>query len=119
MPKSMNKLLYLIILIGLFSSCSFNKKYKEYIIKNLSNSISDTLIFDKNISKIEILIEGNIQGEAILEIENGSNRFHQIKLENKINYIYETEWYNPKLFFRYNPNGNISGGNLSIKYIGY
>lgn len=115
----MNKLLSLLIFTYLFNSCS-NKK--EYIINDLSNTISDTLVFDtdeKNINGIEILIEGYIQGTAVIEFENGANRFNQIKLENKVNYIYKTEWYTSKMFFRYSPKGKVNGGNLHMKYKGY
>lgn len=118
--KIMNsKIVLLMMILGLFLvSCSYEKEYKEYRINDLSKPISDTLAFSKegNIIGVEMSITGYVKGKATLEFENGAGRFEKIDLENVINQTYETEWYEPKLFFRYIPNGNINGDSLIIKY---
>lgn len=114
-----NKIFILMIILGLlFVSCSYENDYKEYKINDLSKSISDTLTFTKegNIIGVKMLITGYVRGKGTIEIENGIGRYEKIDLENTINKTYETEWYEPKLIFRYIPNGNISGDSLIIKY---
>ena len=113
------KILYLITFMGLFfASCSSDKKYKEYKINDLSKPIFDTLTFvkDGRIIGLEVLVIGNVKGKAVLEFENGSGRFNRINLENQVNQVYETEWYSPKLAFKYLPEKNIKGDSLIIKY---
>ena len=115
------KIVSLMMILGLFMwSCSYEyeKEYKEYKINNLSEPISDTLFFTKegSIIGVEMSIKGCVKGKATLEFENGAGRIVKIDLENTISQKYETEWYEPKLFFRYIPNGNVSGDSLVIKY---
>jgi hypothetical protein len=118
--KIMNsKMIFSIAFMGFFFlSCSSKKEYKEYRVADLSKPISDTLTFAKEgtIVGVEISITGNINGKATLEFENGAGRFKKIDLTNTVNQLYETEWYEPKLFFRYIPDGNVNGDSLIIKY---
>ena len=112
------KIFFMITIVFFLSSCSFETEYKEYIINDLSKPMSDTLIYitDDYITTVEMIIKGNIKGKGILEFENGGDRFIKIYLEDTINKINEMEWYEPKIFFRYIPNGNVSGDSLVITY---
>ncbi|WP_065213082.1 hypothetical protein [Flavobacterium columnare] len=117
----MNKILVLILLsLGLFfNSCNNTKVYKEYSINDLNKPLNDTLKSDNVDNKVvgvEIIIVGQINGEALLEFENGAGRYSKINLKNKVNQTYETEWYSPKIFFRYNPISEIKGDSLKLKY---
>lgn len=119
--KIMNKYIILIItnLCLIFNSCSNEKKYKEYSINDLSKPITDTLKGDnKNrVIGVEVVISGEINGEATLEFENGSGRVSKIDLKGKINQTYETEWYSPDLTFRYTPIMEaIQGDSIKLKY---
>ena len=99
-------------------SCKSEKVYKEYVISDLSSSVNDTLQTD-NISRVvgvEILIIGELNGEAILEFENGSGRLGRMVLKGKVNQIYETEWYSPQICFNYTPISIVKGDSLKLKY---
>ena len=103
----MNKILAFVSITFCYflNSCTKNKVYKEYTIKDLDKAFDDTLKSNNvgRIIGIEILIDGEINGEAILEFENGAGRFSTINLKGKINQTYETEWYDSKMFFKYTP----------------
>jgi hypothetical protein len=113
------KTLLLISYIGLFLvSCSFKEEYEVYKVKDMSTSISDTLIYLKQdrVSGVEVTITGFIKGKAMLEFENGAGRFNKITLENKIDQTYRTEWYSQKLNFKYTPIENVNGDSLILRY---
>ena len=92
--------------------------YEVYSIKNLGNPLLDTLKFDnKNrVTVIEIVLIGEVRGEAVLEFENGSGRFNKIDLKGKVNQTYKTEWYSSKILFKYTPISKIRGDSLKLKY---
>ncbi|EKB58752.1 hypothetical protein [Bergeyella zoohelcum] len=99
-------------------SCAYDKSYQEYKIDNLSKSISDTLIFqnESDMTGVEIIIIGNVNGRGMIEFENGSGRFEKIDLVNRVDEVYKTEWYESKMLFKYQPMDSINEGNLIIKY---
>ena len=101
-----------------FNSCTNKNVYNEYLLNDLGKPISDTLKADNvgGVTGVEILLVGEVNGEATLEFENGSGRFNKIKLKGKINQIYETEWYSPKMYFKYTPISAIQGDNLKLRY---
>jgi len=100
MNVKINKIgLYLFLLIIFVFGISCNGPKKEYqkYVNDLSISFEDTLRYDAEnimINNMELIITGNIRGKGILQIDNGSGRFNEIVIENKISEIYKTEWYN-------------------------
>lgn len=116
----MNKysLIILVCLCSFLIFCTNSIKYKEYRINDLTKPISDTLKADNvgRVIGVEILIDGEINGEATLDFENGSGRFSRIYLKGKINQTYETEWYSSKMFFKFTPITIIQGDSLKLSY---
>lgn len=102
----------------MFFSCSYEPTYTKYPIKDLSKVINDTLEVSTTdrINNIEVLIKGTINGKAILKFENGSGRYNTIELEGLINKVYETEWYDTKCEFIYEPVSRIKGDSLILEY---
>lgn len=109
----------LLVPMGLFLTfCSYEKEYKEYKINDLTTPLTDTLEFKKEgrIIGVEVIIIGNIKGNASIQFENGAGRFNEIDLRDKVNRTYETEWYSSKYVFKYIPNSDVTGDSLIIKY---
>lgn len=119
--KIMNRSLTIMIIIVLCSSiysCSKKCDFNQYVIEELSKDISDTLEMRRSdvISNIEVLINGYIDGKAIIKFENGAGRFKEINLKDSFNETYITEWYDTKFHFVYKPISDIKGGSLVLKY---
>ena len=108
----------LAVLGSIFYKCSQIDSYQKYIISNVSSLVIDTLKSPTSdiINRVELKIRGNINGEAILKIENGSGRYKNIMLNGQIDTIYQTEWYEPKIIFKYEPLTKITGDSLFIFY---
>ena len=108
----------LVITLVFMTSCSYEEKYQRYVIKDLSKQINDTLEFEVNgrVNNIEVLLKGNVNGESLIEFDNGSGRYNKITLKGEINQVYKTEWYESKCNFRYRPITNIQGDSLVLKY---
>ncbi len=101
------------------SSCGNKQEvYKEYLISDIKSSIADTLRSEsaEPLSMFEVIIEGNINGEAALEFENGSGRVSRINLTGNINQTYATEWYSQKMYFKYIPISVVEGDSLKLRY---
>ncbi|MCH7396766.1 hypothetical protein MM236_02150 [Belliella sp. DSM 107340] len=111
------KICLLIAFIGLFS-CSKKDDYNVFVIHELSKPTLDTLDFEKEgtVNGVEVKITGNLNGKAILQFENGAERFHKIELEDNVNQVYETEWYSSKMFFKYLPDKNTQGDSLTLRF---
>jgi hypothetical protein len=107
-----------VVLLMIFFSCNIEPSYFKYEIKDLSNTIKDTLVFDTTdlVTNVEILIKGNLNGKAVILFENGSGRYNKIDLEGLINEYYKTEWYDTKLHFVYKPLSEIKGDSIVIEY---
>ena len=119
--KIMNRIIALSLLVFTFVfmiSCTYEEKYEEYVIKDLSKQINDTLEFkvDRLVNNIEVILSGNVNGESVIEFENGAGRYNKITLKGEINQVYETEWYDSKCNFRYRPITNIQGDSLVLKH---
>lgn len=117
----MRKLKFGLIIVMLLavSSCGNKQEvYKEYLISDIKSSIADTLRFESvnTPTMFEVIIEGNINGGATLEFENGSGRVSRINLTGKINQTYATEWYSQKIYFKYIPISVIEGDSLKLRY---
>lgn len=99
-------------------SCSYEPNYTQHPIKNLSKKVSDTLEVNtsERVNNLEVLIKGNLKGKATLKFENGSGRYNTIELEGLVNEVYETEWYDTKCLFIYEPISEIKGDSLILEY---
>ena len=114
------KLAYILALfVAILSSCTFNHNTDRYVIKDVSQpcnillSASDTTICPTSVS---IHIMGVVDGECTFKIENGAARFNTVKLKDSINYLYENEWYEPKINVKYLPDPKITGDSIVIEY---
>ena len=119
--KIMSRIIALSLLVFtciFMTSCSYEEKYEEYLITDLSKQINDTLEFKVNgrVNNIEVILSGNVNGESVIEFENGAGRYNRITLKGQINQVYETEWYEPKCNFRYKPITDVNGDSLVLKY---
>ncbi|PKP40790.1 MAG: hypothetical protein CVT96_07650 [Bacteroidetes bacterium HGW-Bacteroidetes-13] len=80
----------LILFISLcLTFCSENEFYEVKTYHSLSKPFTDTLFFpikdeDLIINSLEMEISGYIDGEAILEIENGAGRYNKLKLKGEL-----------------------------------
>ena len=116
--KILIKLLVLFSLFFVIESCSYDIEYEKYIVKDLNQKLNDTLkvkTFER-VNNLEVLIIGNINGESVIEFENGAGRYNKIMLKGNINQVYETEWYDTKCNFIYTPITEIEGDSLVLKY---
>ena len=113
------KIIFLVaVLFCLVSSCSYEPTYMQFELDKLNAKNSDTLEmgFEDLVSKIEILKVGNINGEAIIEFDNGAGRYVRYELSGVVDTMHATEWYSTKCHFIYNPKGLIDGDSLILKY---
>ncbi|MEB3802174.1 hypothetical protein INQ45_14225 [Flavobacterium columnare] len=97
-------------------SCSNKKKdneYKEYIISDLTKTLTDTLKFEviDRPLMFEVIILGEINGATIKF--KGSP---ELKLRGIINDTLKAEWYEPKIEFRYTPTSVVQGNSITLKY---
>ncbi|MGM5631442.1 hypothetical protein O2K51_11125 [Apibacter raozihei] len=103
-----------------FNCSSHNQNYDELVISELNESFEDILSYKKegNIIFLEIKIIGEIQGDAILELYDvrGKGPYTKIKLNGRVDKIYNTEWYEPNLKIKYKPLSKINGGSLVLRY---
>lgn len=102
----------------LLYACSIGQVYQEYSIEDLGKPIVDTLKAGQvdQVIGVEISLVGEVDGEALLEIENGNGRFSRMELKGKINQTYETEWYSKNMLVKYTPVSTIQGGSLKLRY---
>ncbi|MEC5395945.1 hypothetical protein [Bergeyella sp. RCAD1439] len=112
---------FLIFITGLFLmffSCSYERTYTKYSVKDLSKVVNDTLEVNtpERVNNLEVLIKGTINGRAVLKFENGSGRYNTIELEGLINEVYATEWYDTKCKFIYEPVSKVKGDSLILEY---
>lgn len=95
------------------------EEYEVFTQLDLKKNFYDTLYYNtdkKLLSKIEIRFLGYIEGEGIVEIDNGGGRFNKVKIQGNINQEYESEWYDRRFIIRYTPVSNVKGGKLIVKY---
>jgi len=116
------RILLLLFLIFILSGCNSGDKYQTYILKNLSLSKEDTLIYFTNntlLSQREIILSGYIDGIATLEIDNGPGGYHKMLLEKDVEEHYISEWYDTKSHIKYTPDSvnNVKSDSIIIKYI--
>lgn len=119
-----NKVL-LFVLVVLCVSCSNREPtpqeddYSVYNIFDVSKRLTDTLsvqVDDEFISSVEIQILGYVEGNAMIEFENGAGRFEKIFLTDSVKYSYKTEWYDNNLIIAYTPLNEVTNGNIILKY---
>lgn len=113
-------LLALLFLVLSISSCNHDNGFdNRYVIKdvsrpcNISLCASDTTMRPTSVS---IHFMGAVNGECAFDIENGTARYNTIKLKDSINYLYENEWYEPKINVKYLPDPKITGDSIVIEY---
>ena len=117
--KRLPLLALLILMLSIFSCNHDNGFDNRYVIKdvsrpcNISLCASDTTTCPTSVS---IHIIGVVDGECTFKIENGAARFNTIKLKDSINYLYENEWYEPKINVKYLPDPKITGDSIVIEY---
>lgn len=114
------KLVYILaVFVAILNSCSYNHSMDRYVIKDVSKpcniilSASDTTTWTSSVS---IHFMGAVNGECAFDIENGAARYNTIKLKDSINYLYENEWYEPKINVKYLPDPKITGDSIVIEY---
>lgn len=108
-----------IVFSFMFYSCSTEPEYKIYHIEDVSIKTIDTLqdvSIEYVTDRIEILIEGSINGKASIKFENGSGRYNTIEISGDVSEVYETEWYDSRCQFIYEPISHISEGSIMFKY---
>lgn len=93
--------------------------YSEYIISDVTEPLADTLaahVDDGFVSSVEIQITGYVEGDAIIEFENGAGRFEKVLLADSVEYLYKTEWYDNNLAFAYTPTCEVAKGDITLRY---
>lgn len=115
------KLLLTLFICVCLNFCSENEYYEVKTYHSLSKPFTDTLFFpikseDVIITSIEMEISGYVDGEAILEIENGAGTYNKLKLRGELDEKYYTEWYENKFEIKYTPISIVNGDSIKLKY---
>lgn len=114
-----------ILIVLLFLNISFNcsprnQQYNEFVFPEMNKDYEKKLTYNKegNIIFMEIMIIGEIHGDAILELYDvrGRGPYTKIKLNGNVDEIYKTEWYEPNFKIKYKPLSKINGGSLILRY---
>lgn len=111
--------LYIIVCTLTICSCTSDKGYERYIIKDVTLPCDIVLYASDttNIpSSISMFITGIISGDCVFEIENGCGRYKTIRLKDTIDCFYRNEWYDHKINIKYIPDTKIIGDSILIKY---
>lgn len=112
-------LIIIIVLLLISNSCSSDYNYDRYVIKDVSHPC-DILLYASDTtylpSSITFHIVGMLKGECTFEIGLGAGYYKTIKLKDSIDFLYRTEWYEPKIHLRYLPIQGIIGDSLVLKY---
>jgi hypothetical protein len=110
----MKKILIILCIIGIFSSCTtfsllklnITNNYKEIIIKNEKG---------EGVYSLYCKINGKVNGHLEIEFTDGENYSKKIISENGIIYfLYKGDYYADKFIIKIMPNNVI--GNLNINY---
>ena len=115
----MKMIIYSIIFL-LFFSCSPQKQYEKVKYEEVTIKFVDTLIapvLEDRITRLEIIITGNINGSAILKIGHQPyDRFDEVELKGVVNKEIDTDWYEKECLIKYFPLEKVQGDSLIIKY---
>ena len=119
------------IILILLSLCIFNiavnsllgySSYQELELNVLNYPIKRVLVNNNKDfnSSIEIIIEGELSGEAILEIDSGYNfeKYDTLYLGKKVNIKYHShDFYTDSCKIRLTPIDKNLKGSLKLKYV--
>jgi len=114
----MKFLLRFFLVVIFFAACTHLPDYRIYQISDVDSFVADTLKGSRNyrINKVELKIKGNIRGKAELKIENGNGRYKRVFLQGRVDTLYQSEWYEPRIIFHYTPLTPVTGDSLVIFY---
>jgi len=112
------KLFLLSVFFIIFSSCNtFSYKNKKIDVSKINNEIRIKDENTKNVYQLYYKINGEVKDIIEIEFTNneGTVSYRIIPENNKIKFIYDTDWYSNEFLIKIISN-NIPSGNINIIY---